>query len=65
MKLGRYEEAIREFEISIHIDPSCSSAHLNKGIALRKIGKKEEANRELNIAVNMDICILMKRYDSN
>jgi len=65
MKLGRYEEAIMEFDISIQIDPSYSSAHLNKSIALRKIGKKEEANRELNMAVNMDICILMKRYDSN
>ncbi|BCS92331.1 MAG: beta-barrel assembly-enhancing protease [Metallosphaera javensis (ex Sakai et al. 2022)] len=51
---GRYEEAIKEYDQAISLDPRNPDYHYNKGIALRILGRYEEALREFEQAISLD-----------
>jgi len=52
--LGRYEEAIEEFDIALDIDPNYKEAHYNKGNTLRHLKRYEEAIKEYDKALAID-----------
>jgi tetratricopeptide (TPR) repeat protein len=43
VQLGRLPEAIRHWEMALHIKPNYAEAHYNLGIALEKQGHTPEA----------------------
>lgn len=45
-KKGMYDEAIREFQKVVAIEPEAANAHYNLGLAYKKKGMLTEANRE-------------------
>ncbi|MEM0287167.1 MAG: tetratricopeptide repeat protein, partial [Nitrososphaerota archaeon] len=51
---GEFEEAIREYDIAISLDPTDPSYHYNKGNALNALKKYEDAIREYDIAISLD-----------
>ncbi|MEM3193082.1 MAG: tetratricopeptide repeat protein [Candidatus Parvarchaeota archaeon] len=51
---GEYEEAIKEYDIAIDLDPRDASSHGNKGNALQELGRYEEAIKEYDIAIDLD-----------
>jgi len=52
--LGRYEEAIKEYDKALAIDPNYRDAHNNKGVALYLLGRHEEAIKEYDKALAID-----------
>jgi tetratricopeptide (TPR) repeat protein len=42
-EVGRYEEALKEFERAAQLDPGAAWAHANRGSALETLGRYEEA----------------------
>ncbi len=52
--MGRYEDAIKEFDIAIRIDKNYADAHFFKGVALTDIGKYQDAIREFDIAIELN-----------
>ena len=53
-ELGRYEEAIEEFDKAIELDPNDPDYHYYKGIALYELHKYEEAIEEFDKAIELD-----------
>ncbi len=54
MKIKRYDEALRELDISIGLDPNEPIYHRNKGLALSGLRRYEEAIGEYSIAIRLD-----------
>ena len=52
--LGRYEEAIKEYDKVIAIDPNFKEGHDGKGAALYYLGRYEEAIKEFDKALAID-----------
>ena len=52
--LGRYEDAIKEYDKALAIDPNYKEAHNNKGNALDDLGRYEEAIKEYDKALAID-----------
>jgi Flp pilus assembly protein TadD len=46
LQAGRGEEAVRQFEAAVKIDPGSPKGHLNLGLALLQINDKTGACRE-------------------
>lgn len=51
---GKYHEAITLYDQALEIDPNESSAHYNKGIALRRLEKYEEAITSYDVALDIN-----------
>ncbi len=51
---GRYEDACREYEQCVALDPGIAGAWNNWGIALRRLGKLKEAIEKYEKALNLD-----------
>jgi hypothetical protein len=47
LRAGRIDEAGKEFQVSLDLDPGCPEAHLGKGILARWGNRPEEAERHL------------------
>ncbi|MGP6220751.1 tetratricopeptide repeat protein [Caldiplasma sukawensis] len=54
LESGRYEEAIKEFNAAIELNPKDPDYHNNKGIALESLGRYEEAIKEYNAAIELN-----------
>ena len=53
--LGRHEEALKEFDFAIKIDPNNVEYHYNKSKGLEWFGKHEEALNEFYIALRLSL----------
>ena len=55
---GRTDEAIREYQAALRINPDYADAHYNLGVAYAQQGRTDEAMREYQAAlrVNPDMC---------
>ncbi|MEM0195916.1 MAG: tetratricopeptide repeat protein, partial [Thermoplasmatales archaeon] len=51
---GEFEDAIKEYDIAINLDPKNPFYHYNKGNALDALGRHEDAIKEYDIAINLD-----------
>jgi tetratricopeptide (TPR) repeat protein len=49
-----FEEAIKEFDKAIELDPKNPDSHYNKGVALYKLHRYEEAIEEFDKAIELD-----------
>lgn len=77
IKNGNYEEAIKFFDKTININPNCSNAYIDKGIALDALTKYQEAVKNYDIALSIDnanirifinkasTLYLMKKYEDS
>lgn len=54
IKNGNYEEAIKFFDKTIKINPNCSNAYIDKGIALNALTNYQEAIKNYDIALLID-----------
>ncbi len=54
MKLGHYEEAIRECNEILRLSPRSVDAHMDMAIALFKLGRRTDAIAQMQEAVNLD-----------
>ena len=52
--MGRWEEAIKSFNVAIALNPSNPGAYYDRGVAKRKLGKVEEAIADYTITINLD-----------
>ncbi|NON61116.1 tetratricopeptide repeat protein, partial [Acidianus sp. RZ1] len=52
--LGRYSDAIKEYDIAISLDPNDPASHYNKGIVLDDLGRYSDAIKEYDIAINLN-----------
>jgi tetratricopeptide (TPR) repeat protein len=50
-ELGRFEEALRSYNMTIKLDPMLSKAWLEKSSALKALGQREEASDTLVKAI--------------
>ncbi|WP_371219342.1 tetratricopeptide repeat protein [Orientia tsutsugamushi] len=39
LKLGKYQKAIKNYDVAIKCNPDCIEAYINKGIALKELGQ--------------------------
>jgi len=53
-RLGRHEEAVREFATALRLDPQSAKAHLNWGAALTELGRGDEAIAHFREAERLD-----------
>ena len=51
--LKRYEEAEKEYQEAIRINPELAEAHGNLGLLLSETGKIKEAKQEVKIALKL------------
>ena len=51
---GCWEEAIREYQASVHINPALAAAHYNLGLVYGQQGRLDEAIRELQTALRIN-----------
>ena len=58
---GAVDDAVEHYEAAIRADESYAFAHLNLGIALRKLGKRAAAVRELRLAGRLEGRRFLKR----
>ncbi len=49
--MGKKEEAIKQYDKAIQINPKYADAYYNKGIALSDLGKKDKAIAEYEKAL--------------
>lgn len=49
--LGKYQEAIKNFDLAIKYDPNFAEAYNNKGVSYKKLGKYREAIENFDIAL--------------
>ena len=52
-KIGKYEDAIRNFNLAIEFDPGYEKAWYNKGLIYKKIGKDDEAIESFSKAIDV------------
>lgn len=52
-ELGRFEDAVRSYNMAIEIDPRLSNAWLEKSSALKKLGLRDESNDALAKAIDL------------
>jgi tetratricopeptide (TPR) repeat protein len=53
-ELGKYEEAIKDYDRAIEEDPDFAVTYCNRGIAKAELGKYEEAIQDFDIAIEKD-----------
>jgi tetratricopeptide (TPR) repeat protein len=53
-KMGKTEQAIREYDLAIAVDPDYKFAHANKGNLLRSLKRYHEALKALDEAIRID-----------
>jgi len=53
-ELGRREEALRDYDQAIALDPTYAQAYSNRGLTLAELGRREEALRDYDQAVTLD-----------
>jgi len=51
--LGRYDEAIRAFELAVLTKPDLANAHYNLAVALREKGEIERAIEQMNLVLSL------------
>lgn len=51
---GKYEEALKEFDKAIEINPNYAEAYNNKGLALFKLGRFKDAIKEIDKAIKLN-----------
>ena len=54
MHLGRYEDALKDFDKAIECDPSSAYVYNNRGNALRDMDRQDEALANFNKAADLD-----------
>ena len=54
MDLGKYEDAIKDFDKVLEIDPEYSNGYYNRGLSLNNLEKYEEAIKDFDIAIKLD-----------
>ena len=54
MAMGRHEEAARQFERSIAIDPNFADGHYRLGLAWARVGEIEQARQEWDTLAGLD-----------
>lgn len=42
---GKVDEAIKNYDLAIQLEPNCAEAYYNKGCALENQGKIDESNK--------------------
>jgi len=52
--LGKHEEAVRNFDKAIDLDPELALSYLFRGVAKKIIGREEEAVKDSARAVGID-----------
>ena len=50
--LGRRQEALRDYEAALAVEPRNPSAHHNRGVVLEKLGRLEDAVKAFDVAVD-------------
>ena len=65
MSSEKYNEAIKEYDKAIEINPHDSLAWYNKGLALDKLNKHEEAIKAYDKAIEINPQNSMTWYDKN
>lgn len=70
--MERVEEAEKQYQLALNIDPKNAAAHNNCGVLLERMGNKDEARKQYHLALEADpnhtaahynygnICILFK-----
>ena len=53
-KLGRDEEAIKDYDKSIELGPHNANIYYNRGVAKNKLGRHEEAIKDYDKAIELD-----------
>jgi tetratricopeptide (TPR) repeat protein len=53
--LGRYQQAINDYDAAIRIDPRFAKAYVNRGVALTYIHEYKKALHDFNTALDLDI----------
>ena len=53
-QLGRYQEAIRDFDETIRLEPGDPAAHANRGFLLLNTGLPEQAIADFDTAIGLD-----------
>jgi tetratricopeptide (TPR) repeat protein len=53
-ELGQHEEAIKDFDEAIRLDPKDSFAFRNRGYSKQSLGQHEEAIKDYNEAIRLD-----------
>ena len=53
-KLGNYDDAIREYSLTIKLRPEYRNAHLNRGLIFHKMGLYDRAIADYNVAIQLD-----------
>ena len=51
---GRYEEAIRQLQLSLEIDPKFAATHYNLGLVYLELGEKDRAEEHFETALLLD-----------
>lgn len=54
LQLGRYEEALADYEAALALDPSSSYAHYNAGIARDRLGDYDAAVAAFSAAIELE-----------
>ena len=52
--MNRFDEAIKDLDLAIRLDPSCATAYQNRGAAYNGLGQYERAIRDLSEAIRLD-----------
>jgi tetratricopeptide (TPR) repeat protein len=50
---GRLDDAIKEYQMAIKLDPNYADAHYNLGLAYQKTGRLDDAVKEYQIAASL------------
>jgi Flp pilus assembly protein TadD len=53
-RMGRFEEALKEYQVALTLRPNNAQAHNNLGILYEKTGRLDEAVKEYQAAVKLD-----------
>ena len=53
-KLGKYELAIKTYDLAIKLNPDNADFYSNKGVSLKNLGKYELAIENYNLAINLN-----------
>jgi len=63
--LGKYAEAVEEYDKTLAIDPNFKEAHYNKGLSLQNLKRYEEAIEEYDKTLAIDPYYTDANYSKN
>ena len=52
--MGNYDEALKDYDKAIELDPNYTFAYNNRGLAFYKLDKFEEALKDYDKAIELD-----------